>query len=113
MEAALRIVTRLPQELWRDDGFSSIARGASLSADDIKALLRSGPVHFIVADVGSPQQWIPPREAYRYWKTEVRPHLVAPNSPVDLERFSDGHAYFASAWGQDAGIPIILLEKPH
>ena len=114
MDATLRIITRLPlEELWRDDGFSSSARGADVSADDIRALLRAGPVHFVVADCGKRPQWIPPRESYRYWKTEVQPHLAAPDARVYLEQFPDQYAYFAKRWGEDAGVPIIVLEKAH
>jgi hypothetical protein len=114
MDATLRIITRLPlDELWRDDGFFSAERGAPLAADDIRALLRAGPVHFVVADVGKQPQWIPPRESYRCWKGEVQPHLAAPDSPVYVEHFPDSYAYFAIHYGEDAGIPIIVLEKSH
>ncbi|HVF70472.1 MAG TPA: hypothetical protein VM940_02590 [Chthoniobacterales bacterium] len=114
MDATLRVITRLPlEELWRDDAFSSRVRGAALSADDIIALLRAGPVHFVVADVGERPQWIPPQESYRYWKSEVQPHLAAPGSRVYLDQLPDSYAYFATAWGEDAGIPIVVLEKPH
>jgi hypothetical protein len=114
MDATFRIITRLPlEELWRDDGFSSAGRGAPLAAEDIRALLRAGPVHFVVADVGKRPSWVPAAESYRYWKSEVHPHLAAPDSRVYLEQFPESYAYFASAWGEDGGIPIIVLEKSH
>ena len=107
-------ITRLAlEELWRDDGFSSRARGAALAADDIRELLRVSPVHFVVADIGRSPQWIPPHESYRYWKTEVQPHFAVPDSRVSLDEFPDSYAYFASGWGEDAGKPIIVLEKHH
>jgi hypothetical protein len=114
MDTTLRIITRLPlEELWREDGFSSKARGACLSADDVRGLLRAGPVHFVVADGGKRPQWIPPRESYRYWKTEVQPHLASPDPRIYLEQFPDEYAYSATRWGEDAGVPIVVLEKQH
>ncbi|PYL57838.1 MAG: hypothetical protein DMF31_10110, partial [Verrucomicrobia bacterium] len=62
METAQKVITRLPlRELWRHDGFASGSRGKWLGADDIRALLRSAPVHFVTAAVGSAPHWIPPR----------------------------------------------------
>jgi hypothetical protein len=114
MESAQRVITRLPlQELWRADGFASASRGESVTADDIRALLRSAPVHFVIAALGSVPQWIPPRESYHFWKADVQPHLAAPDSKVYLEEFPDGYAYFATHWGEDGGLPIIVLEKHH
>ncbi|SRR6266508_3569595 len=114
MDATLRIITRLPLEkLWRDDGFSSAERCGLLAADDIRSLLRAGPVHFVVADVGKHPQWIPPEESHRYWKSEVQPHLAAPDSRIYREQFADRYAYFAVGWGEDAGVPIVVLEKSH
>ena len=114
MDVTLRIITELPlQELWRDDGFSSTARGAWLSGDDIRGLLRAGPVYFVVADCGKHPQWVPSRESYRYWKTEVQPHLAAPDTRIYLEQFPDHYAYSAIRWAEHAGVPIIVLEKAH
>ena len=114
MDATLRVITRLPlEELWRDDGFSSKARGACLSADDVRGLLRAGPVHFVVAEVGKSPQWIPARESYRYWKTELQPHLVPPDACIYLEQFPGEYAYSATRWGEDAGVPVVVLEKAH
>jgi hypothetical protein len=101
------------EELWRDDGFSSTARGVSLFADAVRVFLCRGSVHFVVADVGKSPQWIPPRESYHYWKREVESHLVAPESCSPLEEFPDNYLYFATLWGEDAGVPVILLEKRH
>ena len=114
MEAALRVITRLPlQQLWRDDGSVSDGREASLSAPEIKELLGAGPVHFVVADVGFPPAWTPARESYRFWKNDVQPHLVEPDAPVSPEDWPGEYVYFASRWGDDAGVPIIVLEKHH
>ena len=51
------IVTHLPlQELWRDDGFSTTARDRSLTEEDVRSLLASGPVQIVVVDVGAVSQ---------------------------------------------------------
>ena len=54
MDAGLKIVTHLPlRELWRDDGLKISRRVRSLTEDDIRSLLRSGPIQFVVVDVGA------------------------------------------------------------
>jgi len=64
MDVHLRVVTRLPlRELWRDDGFSTTARGKRLTTEDVRQSLRSGRVQFVVADVGAAAKWIPPSES--------------------------------------------------
>lgn len=115
MDAALKIVTRLPlQELWREDGFTTRARDRPLSADDITSLLRLGRVQFVVVDVGVSPRWIPLQECYDFWKGDPQTHLVAPNANVHLEECPDGYFYFASEWsGRDAAAPIVVLEKHH
>ena len=114
MDVAHRVITQLPlQELWRDDHILPASRGESLAGDDIRALLRSAPIHFVVAALGSAPEWILARECYDFWKSEVQPHLAAPDSRVYLDQFPDGYAYLATRWGEEASTPIIVLEKQH
>ena len=114
MNLAHRVITELPlQELWRDGHILSASRGDSLAGDDIRALLRSAPIHFVVAELGSAPEWIPARGCYDFWKSEVQPHLAAADSRLYLDEFPHGYAYFATSWGEDAGTPIIVLEKQH
>lgn len=113
MDAAFKIVTRLPlQELWGDGGFVTTARGRFLTVDDIAGLLRSGPVHFVVADVGAAPTWIPTENCFVFWKTEVKPHLSAV-SRACLEAFPDNYCYFASEWSKRDAATIVVLEKQH
>ena len=43
MDARFKIVTHLPlRELWRDNGFTTTARGGSLAKDDVAGMLRAG-----------------------------------------------------------------------
>ena len=114
MDAALKIVTHLPlRELWRDDRFKTTARGISLTEDDIRSLLRSGKIQFVVVDVGAVPCWIQPNECFEFWKNEAQPHL-ARESRVILDEFPGGYCYFASQGdGGDPASPIVVLEKQH
>src|SRR5215469_13005915 len=114
MEAKLKIVTHLPlRGLWRDNGFTTTSRGRWLTQDDIAELLRTGPVQFVVADVGAPLQWIQLHDCYRFWKDEVKPHL-AEDSKAVLDEFPGSYCYFASLWDDGVGAtPIVVLEKAH
>src|SRR5947207_4176659 len=114
MDSQLRIVTRLPlQELWRDDETFTHVRERWLTANDVTALLKLGPVQFVLADVGMPLSWISLNECYQFWKNEVKPHL-AKSDQINLDDYPDGYCYFASMWErpQESGL-IVLLEKSH
>ena len=64
VDANRKVVTQLPlRELWRDVGFSTTARGKSLTADDVREFLASGRVQFVIADVGFALHWIPASES--------------------------------------------------
>jgi hypothetical protein len=114
MDAKLRIITHLPvAELFRDDGFSTVERGRSLSREDVRQLLTSGPVQFVVADVGAAPRWIPESDNFRFWKEEAKTHLAS-DAKVHLAEFPDQYCYFASQWdAHRPEAPIILLEKHH
>ena len=114
MDKNLKIIVQLPlRELWRDDGFKSNGRGRPLTQSDIVDLLRTGQVHFVVADAGSPPLWISVSDCHRFWKDEVRSHLAA-DSKVHLHDFPGAYCYFASQWGHDTdGTTIVVLEKSH
>ena|SRR5947199_3531627 len=114
MEAKLRTITHLPlAELWRADGFATSERGRSLNSEDVRQLLTSGPVQFVVADIGAAPQWVPERECFHFWKDEVRPHL-ANDGIVRLDEFPGAYCYLAFRWEQRTQEPpIVVLEKHH
>ena len=114
MDAKLRIITHLPlAELWRDDGFSTVERGRPLTREDVRQFLTSGPVQFIVADVGAAPRWIPEADSFQFWKNEAKPHLAS-EPKAHLDEFPDGYCYFASQWKpRGSESPIVLLEKYH
>ena len=54
-----RIVVSTPLiAVWNDDGDLSAERIRDLGVDDIKQMLRQGTARFVVANVGSPLDWI-------------------------------------------------------
>lgn len=113
MNANLRVVTQLPlHELWRGDGFSTTARGKSLTHDDVREFLASGPVQFVVVDVGVAPRWIPTIECFDFWKREAKPHLAS-GAKASLDQFTGGYCYFASKWDGESSAPIVVLEKSH
>lgn len=113
MDINLRVVTQLPlRELWRGDGFSTTARRKSLTHDDVREFLTSGPVQFVIADVGAAPRWIPPIDCFDFWKNEAKPHLASDGN-ASLNAFPGGYCYFASQWEGQSTAPIVLLEKHH
>lgn len=115
MDPALRIVTQLPLvELWSDKGVTTKTRIRPLSSEDIACLLRCGHVQFVVVNVGDQPHWIALEECYDFWKSEVRSHLVAPDSLLRLDEFPNGYGYFASEWSSgEETTPIVVLERNH
>lgn len=107
------VATRMPlQNLRRPGSAHELQRQRDLGTDDIKELLRGGPLAFVCADVGLPTAWLDPSRTFDVWTLEVRSHLVAPNEAIDLDAFPDGYCYAASLWTDSEGI-VILLEKHH
>jgi hypothetical protein len=113
MDPALRIITQLPlRELWRNDGLTTSERTRGLTAEDIRGMLRTSRVHFVIADVGTKPQWIADEKCFDFWKTELQSHLASPETSFALEDFPGNYCYLASEW-KGAEIPIVLCEKNH
>lgn len=114
MDGTLKVVTRLPlAELWGDDGFTTTSRTRSLTADDITCMLRSGRVHFVVADIGAIPRWVPLVDCYDFWKREVQPHLAMPEAGASLNDFPGGYCYFAAEWSSRDGVSVVVFEMHH
>jgi hypothetical protein len=108
-----RIVVRTPlTELWDNDGPIAARRGRDLSAEDIRAILHSGSVKFVVANVGSPLRWVPEDECFAFWRNEVQPRVADP-SGASLNEFPGGYCYFATEWMPVRGSPLVVLECAH
>lgn len=111
MGPANRVVVQTPlQHLWSEDGTIPSTRIGSVNTEDIRELLRLGPVRFVIADVGLPLKWISAQDSRTFWKAEVRCHLS--NADVFyLRDFPGEYAYTAARWLGEP--PIIVLEKHH
>jgi hypothetical protein len=110
------VVLKIPLEGLAEPGTTqSLVRTRSLAVDDIKGLLRTAPVRFVVANVGHPLAWIDTSRTFDVWKSEVRPHLADPDTPASLDDFPDGYLYVASRWARREGgdEAVVLLEKQH
>lgn len=117
MDPALRIVTQLPlPELWNEHGLVEATRERTRRRADVKSLLQSTPVQFVVADVGKHLRWIPEEDRFVFWKSDARDHIVEdPERPIDIYAYPEGYAYVASEWVGDPLAParIVLLERYH
>jgi len=106
-------VSQLPLQRLVRGGHSFGPPKRSLFHEDIRAILREGTVEFVVAEIGHPLHWVPPAECFRFWKTEVEPHL-AESAGADLGQFPGSYCYFAVDWGPNRdGIRIVVLERAH
>ncbi len=114
MQPSQRIITVAPiHELWNDRGTVNATRSHDLAADEIRELLRRGPLRFVVVTVGSKPRWLPEPDCFAFWKTEVNPHLATPGTQASLDDFPDSYCYFASEWTPASGSPIVVLEMAH
>jgi hypothetical protein len=106
----LKRIARTPlSELWSDEGELEATRVRDLESADIRAMLRQGPVRFMVAFVGDKPNWIPVADCYRFWKSEVRDHVW--DDGRQPYEFPGRYAYGAEEWAADDGPPIIVLTR--
>jgi len=115
MDPKLKVVTKLPLGgLWTDSGPVEAFRGRSLSSEDVRELLRNGPVQFVVVEVGVKPRWIGLEDCYRFWMDEVKLHLIEPGTRVILDELPECYGYWGSEWlREEATPPIVLLEMCH
>ena len=115
MDPKLKVVTQLPlRGLWTDSSPVEAVRGRALSSEDVRQLLRDGPVQFVVVEVGLKPRWIELEECYRFWMDEVKLHLIHPGTSVRLEELPECYGYLASEWlGEGITTPIVVLEQCH
>jgi hypothetical protein len=108
-----RIVITLPlRELRNESGPVAGQRGEYVDRGAIRALLRMGPIRFVVANCGFPLHWVTVDECWSFWKGELLDH-TCPNGPVDLDAFDQEYSYFASRWTLASGEQVVVLEKVH
>jgi hypothetical protein len=102
-----RLILRTPlTELWNDHGAVDARPSRDLRREELRELLRNGPVQFVVADVGKKPEWIPIRDCFRFWKSEVHNHVGESGYLDDYP----GHYFFAAQqWQATDGPPIVVL----
>jgi hypothetical protein len=109
IDPSLRRVTQLPvTELWDASGVRSgrVVR-EDLSEDDIRQLLRRGPVQFVELRMSERPNWVPPDAAFAFWKERLQPRLTqwAPDGRIYTDEFP---VYAASEWEiDDATTPVV------
>ena len=115
MEWSKRIITQLPlAQLWTGEGPVGASRGRTVGEAELAALLRRGPLRFVVADVGKAPHWRTEADCFAFWKSEVRPRLVrADATSWRLEDYPGEYCYRASEWTGAPGTPIVVLEACH
>jgi hypothetical protein len=115
MDVAHKLVIRLPLEsLWDEKGLLTATRRRTLTREDLKSLLQTTPVQFVVVEIGASPRWIPLEDRFRFWKQETKPHLADPGSHITLGNFPDNYCYFASEWEIGAeGTTVVVLERNH
>ena len=113
MPAAQRSVKSLPlAEVWDTSGALPLTSGEQLDRSAVEALLRSGTVRLVLADVGKPLEWVSPAKARTVWRSEVSERLVGPDRKAFLDDFNDGYFYRAHAWVDEAGtVAAVVLER--
>jgi hypothetical protein len=117
MDPTRRVVTQIPLvELWDDDGSVEATRDRYLGLEDVRRLVQSGVVRFVVADAGKAIRWVPVDETHVFWKNNVKPRIVdPPDRQIDVYAYPEGYAYLASEWTRVGAplAPIVLLEVHH
>jgi len=110
---AQRSVTTFPlAELWDKTGALPLVSGEQLDRSAVEALMRSGALRLVLAEVGKPLEWVTPAKARSVWRGEVSERLVGPDRKAFLDDFNDGYFYRAHAWVDEAGaVSAVVLER--
>ena len=109
MKASLRIVNRLPlEELWDEHGDTSALLVRAVGKEEIRTLLRLGPVRFVVANVGDPLKWVEAKDRFQWWKEELKPHLAEPEvEHFYQEDWPDEYFYTADEWRRGEEVFVV------
>ena len=114
MDITNKIVTKIPLEcLWTEEEELDFERQKYLNGEEIKEILKAGPVRLIVADVGQKLKWIPLDKCFERYKKEIKEHIIDHLENIDLEKFKYNFAYIASLWTDKANKKVVVLEQVH
>jgi hypothetical protein len=109
-----KIVTKIPLEtLWTEKEELDFKRHNYLNGEDLKELLKAGPVQFVIADVGQTLKWIPVEKSFESYKKDFKGHIVDDLEKIDLDKFKDNFGYIASVWNDKVDNEVVLLEHVH
>jgi len=108
----MKAISQMPLcQLWTEDGVVDAQHGRMLTIADIKTILRSGSVLFVIADVGCPPEWIPIDQCFHFWKS-VKGNITD-EKRFRLKDYPGEFVYSAMEWNTESGKLIILLEMYH
>ena len=116
MKPSLRVVDRLPlSEIWDASGVLEHKRGRALGVSEIRELLRTSTLSFVVAEVGEPLSWISGDVVFRFWKDEAQSRIVPTRAHEGfrLAEFPGEYAYVAFEWTAESQPPVVVLECHH
>ncbi len=113
MRADQRVVTSTPlTELWDENGPVEAARERDLGFEEVRSLLRGGPLRFVIADPGLPLRWLAPDECFVFWAGTLRDHLCS-RERIDRDAYADGYCFLAAEWRLSSDECVIVLERVH
>ncbi|WP_165249791.1 hypothetical protein [Paludisphaera soli] len=112
-----RLIMQTPlTELWDARGTLPIKERRDVGCEQVRQLLRDGPVRFVIADCGRTIRWIALEDSFRFWKEEVKSHLIDWSVHVRGTRLEDWpgeYFYSGSEWDEVDGAAVVLLVKHH
>ncbi len=93
-----RIVVSMPlTTIWNQDGDLNAKRIRELGVEDIRTMLRQNSVQFVIANLGSPMNWIDPDLSLDFWRRVAKERIVSPDSDgFSLDNFPHKYCYCAS-----------------
>jgi hypothetical protein len=115
VDSRLRRVTQLPvTELWDDSGprTGRVVR-EDLTEDDIRELLRFGPVQFVEVAMSERPNWVPLDQRFEFWKDQLQPRLTqwGPDGRIYTDEFP---VYVASRWEvEGVSAPVVVATLFH
>jgi hypothetical protein len=83
-----------------------------LKEDEIKDLIASEDLHFVVVDVFQPLKWIDKQERFYFWKHDLKEHLCEYPKGCFRKDFKDEYFYYTSLCISKTE-RLIVVEKYH
>ena len=113
MRPEKRIVTKMPlTEIWDDAGAITGERIRYIDQNNVRELVRSCAVQFVVVEPGLKLDWIPIEKRFAFWK-RVQPQIANRDKPLQRAEFPHEFFYIASEWRGRAAECLVLLERHH